>query len=110
MRSALSIEELPQGEPDFVESGLEQIDDGLHVRTPLAKGHQFTLAVACAGRGSLRLTVAAKDGGGSRVLRCDGVPVRQRLTSAGTVRLDTSAEGDASGAVGWRIDRYPSTA
>ncbi|WP_406093734.1 hypothetical protein [Streptomyces sp. NBC_01013] len=91
--------------PLFVEAGLERVGDGFHTRPDLARGHAYTLSVACEGRGSISLSVAA----GSPVRRtvaCDGVALRKRFTaSASTLRIDGDGLAGATGMVGWRLDR-----
>ena len=71
----------------------------------LTRGRSYTLAVACAGKGKIILSVALKNPV-RRTVGCDGVPLRRRLTaSAAKITIDTEAMPGATGMVAWRMDK-----
>src|SRR5690242_13571884 len=54
----------------LVEAGLERVTDGIHTRPELKQGKSYQLVVACAGEGSVNVTVERQP---SRAVDCDGV-------------------------------------
>ncbi|MFE7775760.1 hypothetical protein ACFU5O_18035 [Streptomyces sp. NPDC057445] len=91
-------------DPEFVESGLEALGDGIHTNSPLTRGKSYQLAVACAGRGKARLSVRIKDQPAVQSFDCDGTAVHQRIAAAPSrLRIDVDGEPGSSGMVAWRI-------
>ncbi|MFE5946581.1 hypothetical protein [Streptomyces sp. NPDC056480] len=86
---------------EFVESGIERAEGGVHHRSRLTKGAVYQLAVVCAGEGAVVPVVGGEE---TPAVPCDGVPVTHRIPSA-PAELPLAVEGraGASGAVGWRI-------
>ncbi|MDI3409299.1 hypothetical protein [Streptomyces cavernicola] len=91
-------------DPEFVESGLEKVRDGVHVESLLTRGRSYRLGVSCAGKGRVELTVRTEPRPVARHLDCDGTATYVRITKA-PARLAIDAEGkrDATGMVAWRI-------
>ncbi|MCB8906250.1 MULTISPECIES: hypothetical protein [unclassified Streptomyces] len=86
---------------EFVESGVERVEDGVHHRSRLTKGSAYQLAVVCAGEGTVVPVVGGEE---TKAVPCDGVPVTHRITSApAELPLAVTGRAGASGAVGWRI-------
>ncbi|MFF5921878.1 hypothetical protein ACFY8C_26535 [Streptomyces flavochromogenes] len=87
--------------PEFVESGTERVEDGVHHRSRLTKGSAYQLAVVCVGEGAVVPVVGGEE---IKTVPCDGVPLLHRITSApGELPLAVTGRAGASGAVGWRI-------
>ncbi len=104
VEEALGTEEVGD-DPLFVEAGLERVSDGFHTVPELTRGRSYTLAVACAGKGKIILSMALKNPV-RRTVVCDGVPLRRRLTaSAAKMKIDTEAMPGATGMVAWRMDK-----
>ncbi|WP_413752427.1 hypothetical protein NRF20_09825 [Streptomyces sp. R-74717] len=105
VQEALDTEEVSDSDPLFVEAGLERVSDGLHTEPELMRGRSYKLAVACAGKGEITLSIALKNTV-RQTVKCDGVPLRQRLTaSAAKIRIDTEGMPGATGMVAWRLDK-----
>lgn len=105
VEEALGTRDISDSDPLFVEAGLERVSDGLHTEPELTRGRSYKLAVACAGKGKITLSIALKDPV-RRTMECDGVPLRQRLTaSAAKVRIDAEGMPGATGMVAWRLDK-----
>ncbi|MBP2582604.1 hypothetical protein J3A78_003082 [Streptomyces sp. PvR006] len=87
--------------PEFVESGVERVEDGVHHRSRLTKGSAYQLAVVCVGEGTVVPVVGGEE---TEAVPCDGVTVTHRIASA-PAELPLAVEGraGASGAVGWRV-------
>ncbi|MFE7395180.1 hypothetical protein [Streptomyces sp. NPDC057557] len=69
------------------------------------RGRSYKLAVACAGKGKVTLSIALKDPV-RQTVDCDGVPLRQRITAAAAkVKIDTEGMPGATGMVAWRLDK-----
>ncbi|WP_351232124.1 hypothetical protein [Streptomyces sp. NPDC002133] len=91
-------------DPEFVESGLEALSDGIHTDSPLTRGKSYQLGVACAGRGKAKLSVQIKDKPVVQSFDCDGTAVYQRIAEAPSrLRIDVDGEPESSGMVAWRI-------
>ncbi|GGT21125.1 hypothetical protein GCM10010271_25430 [Streptomyces kurssanovii] len=91
-------------DPEFVESGLASLADGIHTDSPLARGTSYQLGVACAGKGKAELSVLVKDRPVVRSFDCDGTAVHQRIADAPSrLRIDVDGEPGSSGMVAWRI-------
>ncbi|MCX5226654.1 hypothetical protein ABZY16_08740 [Streptomyces sp. NPDC006553] len=87
--------------PEFIESGTERVEDGVHHRSRLTKGSAYQLAVVCAGEGAVVPVVGGED---IPAVPCDGVPVTHRIASApAELPLAVTGRAGASGTVGWRI-------
>ncbi len=98
--ATLSLNE-PEYEPNYVESGLERVAEGVHNLSMLKKGKAYEVAVACAGRGAVKVAVADKT---SQSVRCDGVPVSLRVENApAEFPLDITATAGATGMVAWQV-------
>ncbi|MEE1807053.1 hypothetical protein [Streptomyces sp. BE133] len=105
VQEVLGTEEVSDSDPLFVESGLERVGDGLHTEPELARGRTYELAVACAGKGKITLSIALKNPV-HQTVNCDGVPFRQRITaSAGKAGIDAEGMPGATGMVAWRLDK-----
>lgn len=94
-------------DPEFVESGLERVSDGVHTRPKLSRGASYKLWVACAGKGKITLSAPIRAEKPTRqTVSCDGVPVVQRITGSRS-NLEIEAEGlrGATGMVGWRVSK-----
>ncbi|MEU1892656.1 hypothetical protein [Streptomyces pristinaespiralis] len=91
-------------DPEFVESGLESLADGIHTDSPLTRGKSYRLGVACAGQGKAKLSVHVEGKPVVRSFDCDGTAVHQRITDAPSrLRVDVDGEPGSSGMVAWRI-------
>ncbi|MFF3842446.1 hypothetical protein [Streptomyces sp. NPDC001930] len=87
--------------PEFLESGTERVEDGVHHRARLTKGAGYQLALVCAGEGVVVPVVGGEE---IPAVPCDGVPVTRRIASApAELPLGVAGRAGASGAVGWRI-------
>ncbi|MFD8288810.1 hypothetical protein ACFV2B_11385 [Streptomyces lavendulae] len=51
------LEQIPPDSPEFVESGLEKVTDGVHARSTLTQDRTYKLSVVCVGTGSVQLTI-----------------------------------------------------
>ncbi|WP_306311162.1 hypothetical protein [Streptomyces hydrogenans] len=90
------------GDEEFVESGLERVADGAHVRAVLEPGEPYELAVACVGTGSVKVVVGEL---APLSATCDGTPLRHRVGSApAELPVEITGAAGASGMVAWRID------
>ncbi|MDQ8706858.1 hypothetical protein RCO28_30960 [Streptomyces sp. LHD-70] len=91
-------------DPEFVESGLETLSDGVHAESLLTRGKSYQLGVSCAGSGTAELSVHIKGKPVVRRIECDGTATYERITEA-SIRLGIDVEGEpgASGMVAWRI-------
>ncbi|MFB7279377.1 hypothetical protein ACFCZV_19870 [Streptomyces hydrogenans] len=100
-REALDLD----GDEEFVESGLERVADGAHVRAVLEAGEPYELAVACVGTGSVKVVVGEP---APLSAACDGTPLRHRVGSApAELPVEITGAAGASGMVAWRIDPGP---
>jgi hypothetical protein len=91
-------------DPEFVESGLESLADGIHTDSPLTRGKSYQLGVACAGQGRAELSVHIEGEPVVRSFDCDGTAVHQRIAKAPSrLRADVDGEPGSSGMVAWRI-------
>ncbi|MET9583164.1 hypothetical protein ABZY10_08580 [Streptomyces sp. NPDC006539] len=71
----------------------------------LTRWRSYALAVACAEKGKIILSMALKNPV-RRAVACDGVPLRRRITaSAAKMRIDTEAVPGATGMVAWRMGK-----
>lgn len=105
LEETLGTEEVGDSDPLFVEAGLERVSDGFHTEPEMVRGHSYELAVACAGQGTMSLSVALTNPA-RRTVDCDGVPIRLRVTgSAAKVGIDAEGMPGATGMVAWRLDK-----
>ncbi|MHA4776642.1 hypothetical protein L1085_019365 [Streptomyces sp. MSC1_001] len=92
-------------DPEFVESGLERVRDGVHHLSPLTPGRTYRLSVVCVGTGTVKVVVADKD---PRTVPCDGVPAARRVEKAPErLPIDITPATGATGMVAWRIVSLP---
>ncbi|MCX4981331.1 hypothetical protein [Streptomyces sp. NBC_00572] len=100
-RVKAALDTVSPDDPEFVASGTERVEDGLHLRTVLKKGAAYQLALVCAGEGAVVPAVAGEE---IPAVPCDGVPVTHRIASApAELSLTVQERPGAAGAVGWRI-------
>ncbi|NBM18694.1 hypothetical protein [Streptomyces sp. GC420] len=99
-RSAVSAVDID--DPAFVESGVASVDEGVHNRSVLTAGKLYEIVVACAGTGTVQVTV---NSGKAQVQDCDAQAASYRIAQA-PAELDISIEGapKASGMVAWQIN------
>ncbi|MFH9726749.1 hypothetical protein ACH4M4_27855 [Streptomyces sp. NPDC017254] len=96
-----ALDTISPDDPEFVESGTERVEDGVHHRSPLEKGAAYQLALVCAGEGAIVPVVGGEELG---AVRCDGVPVTHRIASApAEFSLAVDGQAGVSGALGWRV-------
>ncbi|MFE6403358.1 DUF3558 domain-containing protein [Streptomyces alboflavus] len=104
VKEALGTDEL-EDTGTLVESGLERVSDGVHTRPKLSPGRSYQVAVACAGKGKISLSIRAEKHTRETV-DCDGVPVTQRTVgSRSNLEIDTSGLPGVRGMVGWRVSK-----
>jgi len=104
MQAEAALDTVTIDDPEFVESGLETLSDGVHAESLLTHGKSYRLGVSCAGKGNAELSVHIKGKPVVRHLDCDGTATYERITEAPTrLGIDVEAEPDASGMVAWRI-------
>lgn len=100
-RAKAALDTVSPDDPEFVESGLERVRDGVHHLSPLKKGKAYRLSVVCVGTGSVQVAVGDK---APRSVPCDGVPEGQRVENApASLPIDISAASGATGMVAWQI-------
>ncbi|MFH8729781.1 hypothetical protein [Streptomyces termitum] len=100
-RAKAALETVSPDDPEFVESGLERVSDGVHGISPLGKGKSYKISVACVGTGTLKVAIADKT---PLSVPCDGVPFHQRVDhSPARLPLDITAASGATGMVAWQI-------
>ncbi|MFF6868966.1 MULTISPECIES: hypothetical protein [unclassified Streptomyces] len=100
-RAKAALETVSPDDPEFVESGLERVREGVHHRSPLMKGKAYKLSVACVGTGSVQVVIANRD---PQSVPCDGVPASRRVESAPEqLPVDITAEAGATGMVAWQV-------
>ncbi|MFB9554168.1 hypothetical protein [Streptomyces roseoviridis] len=105
-RARAALETVSPDDPEFVESGLERVADGVHHRSALEKGKTYTVSVACVGAGAVKVVIADK---APHSVPCDGVPASQRVENAPAhVPIDVTAASGAMGMVAWQIVSLPS--
>lgn len=105
-RAKAALEIVSPDEPEFVESGLERVRDGVHSLSPLKKGKAYKLSVACVGTGAVKVVIADKP---PQSVPCDGVPAGRRVENAPTqLPIDISAAAGATGMIAWQIISVPS--
>ncbi|MFC9246785.1 hypothetical protein ACFT7S_23165 [Streptomyces sp. NPDC057136] len=105
VEEVLDTAEVSDGDPTFVEAGLERVSDGFHTEPELIRGRSYKLAVACAGKGKISLSVVLNDRV-RQTVQCDGVPLRLRITaSAAKARIVTEGIPGVTGMVAWRLDK-----
>lgn len=99
-----ALDTITPGDPEFLESGLERLSDGIHRESLLTRGKSYQLSVACAGSGQARLSVQIKGQPTVKNLECDGTAAHTRIQDAPTeITIDVDAVSKASGMVAWRI-------
>ncbi|MEU2116538.1 hypothetical protein ABZ567_13005 [Streptomyces sp. NPDC016459] len=105
-RAKAALDTVSPDDPEFVESGLERVREGVHSLSPLKKGRAYKLSVACVGTGSVKVVIADKP---PQSVPCDGVPAGQRVENApAQLPIDINAAAGATGMVAWRIISIPS--
>ncbi|MEV7563925.1 hypothetical protein [Streptomyces tanashiensis] len=93
-------------DPEFLASGLERVQDGVHDRSVLEKGETYKLSVACVGTGTVNVVIADK---APESVPCDGVPTGRRVENAPErLPIDINAAKGATGMVAWQIVSVPS--
>ncbi|MFM9369507.1 hypothetical protein [Streptomyces sp. Da 82-17] len=103
-RAEAALDTVTVDDPEFVESGLETVRDGVHVESLLTRGKSYRLGVSCAGNGSVELTVRTEPDPVARHLDCDGTATHVRITKAPTrLAVDVEGKRGASGMVAWQI-------
>ncbi|MEU5917388.1 hypothetical protein [Streptomyces sp. NPDC047141] len=104
-RAQAAVSTTSPDDPEFVESGLERVGDGVHARSPLTRGKGYRLSVACVGTGHVKLAVAD---GTPRTVACDGVPTTQRIEHAPTrLPIDITETPGSTGMVAWQLASVP---
>ncbi|MEU7073094.1 hypothetical protein AB0B30_29675 [Streptomyces narbonensis] len=104
-KAALGERSLGDLEPDFVESGLERVPDGVHNLSPVKKGKTYKLSVACVGKGTMKVTLADED---AKPVKCDGVSTNQYVENAPAhLPIDIDAAPGATGMVAWQLTSVP---
>ncbi|MFJ8662274.1 hypothetical protein [Streptomyces sp. NPDC093795] len=104
-RAKTALETVSPDDPEFLESGLERVRDGVHNLSPLKKGKTYKLSVACVGTGSVKVVIADK---APQSVPCDGVPVGQRVENApAQLPIAINAAAGATGMVAWQIVSVP---
>ncbi|CAM5541309.1 hypothetical protein [Streptomyces narbonensis] len=105
-KAALGQRSLGELEPDFVESGLERVQDGVHNLSPVKKGKAYKLSVACVGKGTVKVAVADGD---PEPVPCDGVRATRNVENAPAhLPIDVEATPGATGMVAWQLTSIPS--
>ncbi|MER5963324.1 hypothetical protein [Streptomyces sp. NPDC002057] len=100
-RAKSALETGSPDDPEFVESGLERVREGVHSLSPLKRGKAYKLSVACVGTGTVKVVIADR---APRSVPCDGVPAGQRVEDAPSrLPIDITAEAGATGMVAWQI-------
>ncbi|WP_282694886.1 hypothetical protein [Streptomyces sp. CC208A] len=90
------------GDPEFVESGVERVTDGAHVRAALNQGEAYQVSVACVGTGTVKVVVAAR---APRTVSCDGTAAWELVENApAELPVEITGAAGATGMVAWRID------
>ncbi|WP_426364562.1 hypothetical protein [Streptomyces sp. E-08] len=105
-RAQAALSTVSPDDPEFVESGLERVGDGVHTRSPLTAGKAYRISVACVGTGHVKVAVAD---GAPRSVPCDGVPVGRRVEHAPPrLPIDVTEAPGATGMVAWQVVSLPS--
>lgn len=105
-RAKAALETVSPDDPEFVESGLERVREGVHNLSPLKKGKAYKVSVACVGSGSVKVVVADK---APQSVPCDGVPAGRRVENApAELPIDITTTAGATGMVAWQIVSLPS--
>ena len=101
-RAKSAVSGVSVDEEAFVESGLTTVQEGARNLSPLTKGKRYEAVVACAGTGTVDVTIGSAP---SQAQDCDGRPVTYRIPSApAELPLTVKARPGASGAVAWQIN------
>ncbi|WP_345497413.1 hypothetical protein [Streptomyces racemochromogenes] len=96
------MEKVASDSPEFVESGLERVADGVHARSALARGRIYKVSVACVGAGTVELTIG--DEGPPQAVPCDGVRASRPVQDLPDVLpVDITAAAGATGMVARQI-------
>lgn len=105
-KAALEPPSRTDEDPDFVESGLERAQDGVHSLSPVKKGKTYRISVACVGTGTVKVTLADKP---RQPVACNGVPATHHIENAPAhLPIDITATSGATGMVAWRVASVPS--
>ncbi|CCA56584.1 MULTISPECIES: hypothetical protein [Streptomyces] len=100
-RAKAALETVSLDDPEFVESGLERVREGVHNLSPLKKGKAYKVSVACVGTGNVKVVIADK---APQSVPCDGVPAAQRVENApAELPIDITATSGAMGMVAWQV-------
>ncbi|KAB2590543.1 hypothetical protein [Streptomyces arboris] len=91
-------------EPEFTESGVSRVGEGIHSQSLLTPGKSYEVSFACAGSGAAEATVQSKGTTEVKTVECGGAPVHVRVHDAPRrVTIDVTAVGKASGMAAYRI-------
>ncbi|MGK3094683.1 hypothetical protein ACG93S_33215 [Streptomyces sp. WAC01490] len=94
-------------DPEFVESGVERLGEGIHTQSLLTPGKSYQVSFACAGSGTAEATVKSKGATEVKKVECDGQPVHMRVHDAPSrVTIDVTAVGEASAMAAYRIAEF----
>ncbi|MER6194286.1 hypothetical protein [Streptomyces cyaneofuscatus] len=94
-------------EPEFIESGVERLVEGIHTESLLTPGKSYEVSFACAGSGAGEATVQSKGATEVKKVECGGAPVHVRVHEAPSrVTIDVTAVGKASGMAAYRIAEF----
>ncbi|TXS31405.1 hypothetical protein EAO71_06700 [Streptomyces sp. ms191] len=105
-RAKAALDTVSPDDPEFVESGLERVREGVHNLSPLKKGKSYKVSVACVGSGNVKVVIADK---APQSVPCDGVPAGRRVENAPSeLPIDITATAGATGMVAWRVTSLPS--
>ncbi|WP_053650013.1 MULTISPECIES: hypothetical protein [unclassified Streptomyces] len=105
-RAKAALETVSLEDPEFVESGLERVREGVHNLSPLKKGMAYKVSVVCVGTGNVKVVIADQ---APRSVPCDGVPAGRRVENApARLPIDITAMSGATGTVAWQVVSLPS--
>ncbi|MFK4149149.1 hypothetical protein [Streptomyces sp. NPDC004065] len=90
----------------MVESGVERVSDGVHTQLGLTQGTTYKLTVVCAGKGTVRITLAPAAAGEKKPIPCDQSIAFERIKpKAASAHLDIVGNPGASGMIAWRVNK-----
>lgn len=96
------LEKVAPDSPEFVESGLERVPEGVHARSALTKGKTYKVSVACVGTGTVELTIG--ENGHPQPVPCDGATATRPIQDPPEeLPIDITAASGATGMVAWQI-------
>ncbi|MFD5411585.1 hypothetical protein [Streptomyces nojiriensis] len=98
-RAKAVLDEIPPDGPEFVESGLERVPDGVHTRSSLMEGRK--VSVACVGTGTVKSVIGEQ---APQPVPCDGTSATRRVqNSPAQLPINIAAASDATGMIAWQI-------